>query len=168
MVKTGKFTEINIQSNVKFWLHWIKFGAVSYSLSCNTFKDVQTYPKNHPKKHHKKIPQKSTEKSPQKSPKKIRFFSKNWEKGCNVRKMDFPAPRVSLCLQGSCGLKNLKFDILVSFPHFVLLCCSTRARRDLIASLERHLVTYCQHKSVNNGQILDEYIWTLAILFLER
>ena len=27
-------TEINIQSDVKFWLNWIKFGAVSYLLSC--------------------------------------------------------------------------------------------------------------------------------------
>jgi len=34
LVKTGKNTEINKQSNVKFWLNWIKFGAVSYLLSC--------------------------------------------------------------------------------------------------------------------------------------
>jgi hypothetical protein len=34
LVKTGINTEINKQSNVKFWLHWIKYGAVSYSLSC--------------------------------------------------------------------------------------------------------------------------------------
>ena len=34
LVKTGKSTEINKQSHVKFWLHWIKYGAVSYSLSC--------------------------------------------------------------------------------------------------------------------------------------
>ena len=33
-VKTGKFSQINKQSNVKFWLIWLKFGAVSYLLSC--------------------------------------------------------------------------------------------------------------------------------------
>ena len=31
---SGKFREINKQSHVKFWLIWIKYGAVSYSLSC--------------------------------------------------------------------------------------------------------------------------------------
>ena len=31
--KTGKNTEIKIQSDVKFWFNWIKHGAVSYSLS---------------------------------------------------------------------------------------------------------------------------------------
>ena len=35
LVKTGKNTAINKQSDVKFWLNWIKYGAVSYSLSCN-------------------------------------------------------------------------------------------------------------------------------------
>ena len=34
LVKTGKYTEINKQSDVKFWLHRIKFGAVSHFLSC--------------------------------------------------------------------------------------------------------------------------------------
>ena len=34
LVKTGKNTEINKQSNVKFWLNWIRYGAVSYSSSC--------------------------------------------------------------------------------------------------------------------------------------
>ena len=32
LVKTRKNTKINKQSNVKFWLNWIKYGAVSYSL----------------------------------------------------------------------------------------------------------------------------------------
>ena len=32
--KTGKFSKINKQSDVKFWLNWIEFGAVSYVLSC--------------------------------------------------------------------------------------------------------------------------------------
>jgi hypothetical protein len=40
-VKTGKYTEINKQSNVKFWLNWIKYGAVSYSLSCNEMNGLQ-------------------------------------------------------------------------------------------------------------------------------
>ena len=35
MVKTGKYTEINKQSDVKIWLNRIKFGAVSCLLSCN-------------------------------------------------------------------------------------------------------------------------------------
>ena len=34
LVKTGKYTEINKQSDVKFWLNYIKFGAVSHLLSC--------------------------------------------------------------------------------------------------------------------------------------
>ena len=34
LVKTGKYTEINKQSDVKFWLNWRKYGAVSYWLSC--------------------------------------------------------------------------------------------------------------------------------------
>ena len=34
LVKTGKNTEFNKQSDVKFWLNWIKFGAFSYLLSC--------------------------------------------------------------------------------------------------------------------------------------
>ena len=34
LVKTGKNTEINKQSDVKFWLNWIEYGAVYYSLSC--------------------------------------------------------------------------------------------------------------------------------------
>ena len=33
--KFGENTEINKQSHVKFWLNWIEYGAVSYSLSCN-------------------------------------------------------------------------------------------------------------------------------------
>ena len=33
-VKTSKNTEIDKQSDVNFWLDWIKYGAVSYSLSC--------------------------------------------------------------------------------------------------------------------------------------
>ena len=37
LVKTGKNTEINKQSDVKFWLNWIKHGAVSYSLSCTHY-----------------------------------------------------------------------------------------------------------------------------------
>ena len=37
LVKRGKFTEINIKSDVKFWLHWIKFGAVSYLLICTNW-----------------------------------------------------------------------------------------------------------------------------------
>ena len=36
LVKTGKYTEINKQSDVKFWLNWIEYGAVSYSLSCTS------------------------------------------------------------------------------------------------------------------------------------
>ena len=32
--KTGKNTEINKQCDVKVWLNWIKYGAISYSLSC--------------------------------------------------------------------------------------------------------------------------------------
>ena len=34
LVRTGKYTEINKQSDVKFWLNWIKYGSVSYSFSC--------------------------------------------------------------------------------------------------------------------------------------
>ena len=34
--KAGKKTEVNKQSDVKFWLNWIKFGAASYVLSCNS------------------------------------------------------------------------------------------------------------------------------------
>ena len=34
-VNSVENTEINKQSHVKFWLNWIKYGAVSYSLSCN-------------------------------------------------------------------------------------------------------------------------------------
>ena len=34
LVKTGIFTEISKQSEVKFWLHWIKYGAVSCLWSC--------------------------------------------------------------------------------------------------------------------------------------
>ena len=30
----GKNTEINKQSHIKFWLNWIEYGAVSYSISC--------------------------------------------------------------------------------------------------------------------------------------
>ena len=32
--KTGKNTEINKQSDVKFWLNWRKYGTVSYWFSC--------------------------------------------------------------------------------------------------------------------------------------
>ena len=32
--KTGKNTEISKQSNVKFWLNWMQYEAVSSSLSC--------------------------------------------------------------------------------------------------------------------------------------
>ena len=31
-VNSGENTEINKQSHVKFWLNWMKYGAVSYSL----------------------------------------------------------------------------------------------------------------------------------------
>jgi hypothetical protein len=114
-------------------------------LHLNLFKShPKNYPKNQPKNHLKSRQKQSV------------FFQNIGKKECNI----FPVPRVSLCPQGARGLKILKLNILASFPHFVLLCCSTRARRGLIASLKRHLVTYCQHKSVNNGQILDEYIWT--------
>ena len=34
LVKTGKYTKINKHSDVKFWLNWMNYGAVSYSLSC--------------------------------------------------------------------------------------------------------------------------------------
>ena len=34
-VKTGKYTEINKQPQVKFWLNWIKYGTLSYLSSCN-------------------------------------------------------------------------------------------------------------------------------------
>ena len=34
LVRTGKFTEINKQSHVKFWLSWRKYRTVSYSFSC--------------------------------------------------------------------------------------------------------------------------------------
>ena len=33
-VRTGRNTKINKQSEVKFWLNWIKCGSVSYSFSC--------------------------------------------------------------------------------------------------------------------------------------
>ena len=33
-VNLGENTEINKQSHVKFWLHWMKYEAISYSLSC--------------------------------------------------------------------------------------------------------------------------------------
>ena len=36
-VKTGKYTEINKQSDVKFWLNWKKYGTVSYSFSRSIF-----------------------------------------------------------------------------------------------------------------------------------
>ena len=35
LVKTGKYTEMNKQSDVKFWLDGRKYGTVSYSFSCN-------------------------------------------------------------------------------------------------------------------------------------
>ena len=34
LVKTGKNTEFNKQSDVKFWLNWRNYGSVSYSFSC--------------------------------------------------------------------------------------------------------------------------------------
>ena len=34
-VNNGKNTEINKQLHVKLWLNLMKYGAVSYSLSCN-------------------------------------------------------------------------------------------------------------------------------------
>ena len=34
LVKTGKYTEIKKQSDVKFWLNWKKYGTVSYSFTC--------------------------------------------------------------------------------------------------------------------------------------
>ena len=37
LANTDKYTEINRQSDVKFWLHWINFGAVSYLSSCTTY-----------------------------------------------------------------------------------------------------------------------------------
>ena len=33
-LNSGENTKINKQSHLKFWLNWIKYGAVSYSLSC--------------------------------------------------------------------------------------------------------------------------------------
>ena len=39
--KTGKNTELNKQSDVKFWLNWMMYGNVSYSLSCTCA--VQNY-----------------------------------------------------------------------------------------------------------------------------
>ena len=41
-VNLGENTEINKQSHVKFWLNWIKYGAVSYSLSCTVVKQSQS------------------------------------------------------------------------------------------------------------------------------
>ena len=35
LAKTGKYTKINKQSHVKFWLNWRKYKTVSYSFSCN-------------------------------------------------------------------------------------------------------------------------------------
>ena len=37
LVKTGKYTEINKQFDVKFWLNWRKYGTVSYSFSCTVY-----------------------------------------------------------------------------------------------------------------------------------
>ena len=37
-VNSGENTEINKQSHVKFWLNWIKYGAVSYSLAVPKYK----------------------------------------------------------------------------------------------------------------------------------
>ena len=34
---SGKFSKINKQSDVKFWLKWREHGAVSYLLSCTKF-----------------------------------------------------------------------------------------------------------------------------------
>ena len=41
LVKTGKFSYINQQSDVKFWVNWIKCGAVSYLSSCTRFLKFQ-------------------------------------------------------------------------------------------------------------------------------
>ena len=35
LVKTGKKPEIDKQSDAKFWFNWMKYEAVSYSLTCN-------------------------------------------------------------------------------------------------------------------------------------
>ena len=40
LVKTGKNTEINKQSDVMFWLIGRKYGTVSYSFSCITCGDL--------------------------------------------------------------------------------------------------------------------------------
>ena len=40
LVKTGKYTEINKQSHVKFWLNWRKYRTVSYSFSCNKWSKI--------------------------------------------------------------------------------------------------------------------------------
>ena len=42
-VNSGENTEINKQSHVKFELNWKKYGAVSYSLSCNTYYKITYY-----------------------------------------------------------------------------------------------------------------------------
>ena len=47
LVKTGKNTEINKQSDVKFWLNYIKFGAVSYLISCKQKQKVMINAKIH-------------------------------------------------------------------------------------------------------------------------
>ena len=58
LVKTGKYTEINKQSNVKFWLNWIKFEAVSYLLSCTvyTYEDFAILKVLHPPPPHSSTP----------------------------------------------------------------------------------------------------------------
>ena len=38
LAKTGKYTEINKQSQAKFWLDQRKYRTVSYALSCTEFK----------------------------------------------------------------------------------------------------------------------------------
>ena len=43
LVRTGKNTEINKQSHVKFWLNWRKYETVSYLFSCIYSDDVQNY-----------------------------------------------------------------------------------------------------------------------------
>ena len=38
LVKTGKYTEINKQSDVKLWLNWIKFWDIAYlAVNCSKF-----------------------------------------------------------------------------------------------------------------------------------
>ena len=47
MQKLEKNTEINKQSDVAFWLNCLKFGAVSYLLSCTTIFDLSFWHRKH-------------------------------------------------------------------------------------------------------------------------